>query len=51
MFDPYDPPPEKPQAKQRWLTPRFVMEFVVGGVIGFFVLCLIVVIFLWGITV
>jgi hypothetical protein len=51
MSNPYDPPPDKPKAKQRWLTAQFVVEFAVGCVIGFFVLCFATMILLWSMTV
>lgn len=51
MTNPYDPPPAKTKAKQHWLTMRFVLEFVIGGVIGFFILCFMAIMFLFSMAV
>lgn len=48
MTNPYDPPPKQQDDKRRWLTARFAIEFVIGGVIGFFFLCLLAVFVLCG---
>jgi hypothetical protein len=45
MTNPYQPPDKSDKPKRRWLTLQFVLEFMVGCVIGFVLLCVAITFF------